>query len=775
MNLLSSLTGRLMLTILVAVAPPCAIMYFCDLPWMGVVMAVLAVGAGWYCADYFNVALARDILAAVRRLTAGDLGSRTREQNTGDELGELASAVNEMAVSVEQRAKASQTAERMLMNRAQQQTVVAALEQFALFSQDLSALANQAVSMVAQTLEVELTQVLTAQSDGRSLFFQAGVGWKSGYVGTATLEVQEKTQIGFALTSGEPVVVEDTARERRFIVPDLLIEHGVVSGVAVAIATRQTPIGVLTAYARSQRTFTGDEVNFLVAVATTLGLAAERCQTDMVLQKLAAFAQLNPNPALELAPDGKVTYANEAASQLARSVKHEQPQDVLPPDTAEIVQNCLESGQSRVHCETKIEGRTVSWSFHPMSASRVVHCYGEDITERLNLEAQLLQSQKMESVGQLAAGVAHDFNNMLTIIQGHAGLLMTKARGTPGLTDSAQAIHFASERAAALTRQLLVFSRKNVVQLRMLDLREVVGNMNKMLRRLLGETVELIFQAPPQLPLVHGDRGMMEQILMNFVVNARDAMPKGGKLTIGLEPVVLNEAAAALNPNARPGAFVCLRVGDTGAGIDPEIVSRIFEPFFTTKEVGKGTGLGLATVYGIVKQHSGWIEVKSELGQGTTFSVFLPARMEVGREAKHELELTAHPVGGKETLLIVEDEPVILDMALLILREGGYRVLTAGTGLEAQEVWEREHGAIDLLLTDMVMPGGVSGVDLAEKLLSRQPKLKVLFASGYTVDEVSEQFLQKNNARFLQKPYTSASLARGVRECLDRTPIAGVC
>jgi two-component system, cell cycle sensor histidine kinase and response regulator CckA len=439
----------------------------------------------------------------------------------------------------------------------------------------------------------------------------------------------------------------------------------------------------------------------------------------------------------------------------------------LPQNVADIVQTCLLSAQSRTRLETRVEGRTLSWSFHPVVASQVVHGYVEDITDRLNLEQQFRQAQKMESIGQLAAGVAHDFNNMLTIIQGHSGMLMAKPNLPAQFFDSAQAIYFASERAAGLTRQLLMFSRKNVMQPALLDLREVVGNMSKMLKRLLGETVTLEFKSPPELPLVQGDAGMLEQVVMNLSVNARDAMPKGGTLTVEVNPVEVDDRYVETHPEARAGEFVRLRVTDTGSGMDSATLGRIFEPFFTTKEVGKGTGLGLATVYGIVKQHEGWIEVSSEVGLGSTFDVFFPASVETAKTRKEGSDPVAFIRGGPETILIVEDESVLREMAHMILEECGYRILEAANGKEAIAVWERQAPGIDLLLTDMVMPEGISGVELAERLLARKPKLKVIFASGYTVDDVSTEFLKRNNARFLQKPYTRTILARAVRHALD--------
>ena len=763
----SSLRVRLVVTVFAAIAPAGIVMYLFDLPWMGFVMGLLALWAAWYGGEHFILRQVRDILAAARRLAGGDLTSRTTAGAADGELGELAGAFDQMAASIETRARESLAAERTLTNRAQQQSAVAVVGQFALVSQDYTSLLNHAVTMLAQTLEVEFAHALTLPADGDTLLQQAGVGWKSEGVATQLQDSQGDSLLGQVLARGEPVVIEDLRAERRFKVPELLVEHQILSGVAVALATRERTFGVLAAYSSKRRTYSGDEVNFLVALATSLGLAAERFRAEMESQKLASFAQLNPNPVFELTADGDATYHNDAAFKLAQRLKCEHPRELLPPNVAQLVGNCLRESQSLPPHETKVAGRSLSWSFHPVSESRVVHCYVEDITDRLNLEAQLRQSQKMESVGQLAAGIAHDFNNMLTIIQGHAGLLLAKAGGNKPQADSAQAIYFASERAAALTRQLLVFSRKNVIQRKLLDLREVVGNMSKMLRRLLGETVELQFVPPASLPLVHGDPGMLEQVLMNLVVNARDAMPKGGRLTVTLEPIEVSPAFVEKNPQSRLGAFVCLRVADTGVGMDTALISRIFEPFFTTKEVGKGTGLGLATVYGIVKQHAGWIEVTSEVGRGTTFAVYVPASAETTPAVKTDSDPVAIVRGGNETILMVEDEPALRDMALTILNDSGYRILPAGTGREAVELWEREQGKIDLLLTDMVMPGRMSGMELAEQLLPRQPALRVLFASGYTVDDVSEEFLRKNNAIFLQKPYTRQTLASAVRQALD--------
>ncbi len=629
------------------------------------------------------------------------------------------------------------------------------------------ALLNQAVMLAAQTLEVEYCYILELQPGGRFLLLRAGVGWKEGHVGRAIIPADPQTEAGFTLTAGEAVAFNDLPGEGRFHGSSLLLDHKVTSGIMVAIAGHGQAFGVLGAHTARQREFTEDEIHFLFSLATALAMAVERIRAEAELQKVAVFAELNPNPALELTRAGTVTYFNEAARMLARSVNEEGPGRLLPPDVLELIGGCLGTGQSIQNLQTQFGGRTLSWSLHPVIASQVVHCYVRDITDQLSLEAQLRQSQKMESIGQLASGVAHDFNNMLTVIQGHSGMLLAKSSLAPELVEGANAILSAAERAAGLTRQLLTFSRKNVMRPQAQDLRRVVSDLAKMLQRLLGETITLEFHPPPELPAVHADTGMIEQVIMNLAVNARDAMPQGGTLTISTQTVEVDEAYAQTHPETRVGAFVRLRVSDTGCGMDRATMTRIFEPFFTTKEVGKGTGLGLATVYGIVKQHEGWIEVSSEVGRGSTFNVLLPASSESVKALPPESPVASTVPGGHETILVVEDEPVLREMAQVILQDCGYRVLEAGSGAEALQVWEGNPGSVDLLLTDVVMPGGMSGRELAVKLRAGHTRLKVIFTSGYNLEETNTDVLHRG-AMFLQKPYTRAHLAKAVRECLDK-------
>jgi PAS domain S-box-containing protein len=388
-----------------------------------------------------------------------------------------------------------------------------------------------------------------------------------------------------------------------------------------------------------------------------------------------------------------------------------------------------------------------------------------DITAQRRLEEQFRQAQKMEAIGQLAGGVAHDFNNILTVIQGHASLLASSK--LPEMEEkSAQQIVQAAGRAAGLTRQLLTFSRRQLIQPKRLDMNKIVGNLTNMLGRLLGEDIALQLNYCQQTPIVEADAGMMEQILLNLAVNARDAMPKGGQLGIRMTVIDLDEKAASQQPDARAGSYVCVSVSDTGAGIAPENLPRIFEPFFTTKEIGKGTGLGLATVYGIVKQHQGWIELDSHVGKGTTFRIFIP-RANPGQNSAEKATTSITVKGGNETILLVEDERPVRELVARVLEHYGYKVFQANNGAEALEIWGSNRKEIKLVLTDLVMPNNMNGRELAEKMWVESPGLKVIFTSGYSADIVGKDFKLQPDLNFLQKPYQPQTLALTVRRCLD--------
>jgi len=379
-------------------------------------------------------------------------------------------------------------------------------------------------------------------------------------------------------------------------------------------------------------------------------------------------------------------------------------------------------------------------------------------------EEQLRQAQKMEAVGRLAGGVAHDFNNLLSVILSYSELVQDGLAHNDPLRADLGEIHEAATRASALTRQLLLFSRQQIVEPRVIDLGDVVGGLNKMLHRVVGEDVEVIVVAPDHHARVNADPNLMEQVLLNLVVNARDAMPKGGKLTIQTENVKLDDGYAARHLGVMPGRYVRLAVKDTGVGIPPEIQSRIFEPFFTTKDKGKGTGLGLSTVFGIVQQSGGHIAVDSEVGRGTTFNVYLPR---VDGDLSGAIVLApSGALRGTETVLLVEDERQVRTIADNILRRHGYNVLVAQNAGDALLICERETGPIHLLLTDVVMPH-LSGPELAARLGRLRPDMKVLFMSGYTDDSALRHGALEGSVGFLQKPITPALLARKVREVLD--------
>jgi PAS domain S-box-containing protein len=402
------------------------------------------------------------------------------------------------------------------------------------------------------------------------------------------------------------------------------------------------------------------------------------------------------------------------------------------------------------------------------AAGRIVNytAIKRDVTHEVQLEGQLRQSQKMEAVGQLAGGVAHDFNNILVALLMQIELLEMGGGLPAEVGDGLKQIRVLAGRAAELTRQLLLFSRRQVMQPRPLDLNELVANFARLLQRLIREDVRLHLRLHPAPLMIHADAGMLEQVLMNLAVNARDAMSKGGQLVIETVETTVDASVAEINPEAAPGAFVCISVSDTGGGIPPEILPRIFEPFFTTKEVGKGTGLGLATVFGIVKQHHGWIKVDNEPGRGATFRIYLPSAAAPAPAAVLAAN-RAKPAGGSETILLAEDELVVRKLVSSILERHGYQVLAAANGVEAVKLWREHPGSVALLLTDLVMPGGLSGLELARQLQTEQPRLQVVFISGYSAEIAGRELQLHSGENFVQKPFTTEVLLGTIRRCLD--------
>ena len=408
----------------------------------------------------------------------------------------------------------------------------------------------------------------------------------------------------------------------------------------------------------------------------------------------------------------------------------------------------------------------------PERARTILHVLAPRVTAELertlaeralrDSEARLRQSQKLHAIGQLAGGVAHDFNNLLTVIMGYADTILADVEPSHPLFEAARHIHDAGERATLLTRQLLHFGRKAILEPRALDLNTAIGNTGTMLTRLIGEDVSVVTALAPSLNLARVDRGQFEQVIVNLCLNARDAMPKGGRITIETKNASFDEQYCRVHPAHKPGEFVELSVADNGTGMTAEVMSHLFEPFFTTKGQGKGTGLGLATIYGIVQQAGGFITVDSRPGSGSVFHVFVPAI--AGQEPRASVDVTPPP-RGRETVLLVEDEDGVRRLARLSLERHGYTVLEANGGREAIELADAYQGRIDVLLTDVVMPE-INGREVSERLLARRPDLKVLFMSGYNDDAVVRHGVVGSPAAFLQKPFDSRTLATRVRDVL---------
>jgi signal transduction histidine kinase len=533
----------------------------------------------------------------------------------------------------------------------------------------------------------------------------------------------------------------------------------ILARTSLADATRALALGA-TDYALA----TDDAA----ALATRIhGLFARRAAAqaaitdDEHVRALALFPELNPTAVMRLSAAGTVLYANPAALELSRTLGLALAA-LLPADTARIVREVVASDHAWPVLETKHGARTLSWTFLPIAAQQIVHCYAADITDRLLLEEQLRQSQKLDAIGHLAGGIAHDFNNLLTVVIANTALLQ-RAQPSEGL----RSIAAASDRAAALVRQLLAFSRQQVLELRDLELNLTVVKLLKLLERVVREDIELDLDLAEHPVWARADAGMLDQILMNLVVNARDAMPNGGKIVLSTSVFVLDDEDKRAMPELAPGAYARLRVTDAGTGIAPENLARVFDPFFTTKEPGSGTGLGLATVFGIVKQHAGAIAVTSEVGRGTTFSILIPTARET-RYADHvpgEPKPVA-PRGGSESILVVEDEAPVRELVEQVLATSGYRVHVMPTGAAAIAALATMP-PIDLLLTDMVMPGGVSGRELADRVRAAIPSIKVVYTSGYANAVGGDGLALVAGVNYLPKPFTPVALLACVRACLD--------
>jgi PAS domain S-box-containing protein len=567
---------------------------------------------------------------------------------------------------------------------------------------------------------------------------------------------------------------------------ELLRQSGITSLLALPLRVDSNIIGCLSLETSESRIFSATEVSLAWSVADQVAGALARARLTQVHQRLSAAVEQGNDTVIITDTAGIILYVNpafertsgysqaEVTGRTPRMMKSGQHDDAFYQE----LWTSISAGQvwRGRFVNKKKDGTlyTEDASITPVrNESDLITTYvsvQHDVSRELELEEQYRQAQKMEAIGRLSGGVAHDFNNLLVVITGYSELLLQRHLNEQSpLYKYVEEIKKAGDSAAGLTRQLLAFSRSQVLQPRILNLNEVIVSLEKMLRRLIGEDIDLVAVPDPNLGQVKADPGQIEQVILNLVVNARDAMPQGGKLTLETANVELDEIYTGKHVGVSPGQYVMLAVSDTGLGMDAKTQSHIFEPFFTTKEQGKGTGLGLATVFGIVKQSGGDIWVYSEPGQGTTFKIYLP-RVDEAVAAVEPHLANSELLTGAETVLLVEDEVGVRTLARRALELSGYTVLEASHGQEALLLFQQQPEPIHLLVTDVVMPGGLNGRELAERLKPLYPDLKVLFMSGYTNEAIVHHGVLEPGLFFLQKPFTPYVLIKKVRDVLD-TPI----
>jgi two-component system cell cycle sensor histidine kinase/response regulator CckA len=591
----------------------------------------------------------------------------------------------------------------------------------------------------------------------------------------------------FVFRTGSPMLIPQHEFDRLAAEGEVeLVGSPSPSWLGVPLQTPTATIGVLVVqHYESENAYDIRDLEFLSSVGGHIALAIERRRSEDALRKNEEMFRLlfsyNPLPTWVIDKESlRFLEVNDAAvrqygyslqefkSMTSLDLRSEEERVGYLEQLKQIPNEGLYHGNWK-HCKKDgkiIQVETISHELE-YGGRRVRLVVAQDISERHQLEQQLRQSQKMEAVGRLAGGVAHDFNNLLTVIKGHAELLLNGPAPSEHYTRKIEQIDRAADRATALTRQLLAFSRLQVLQPHVMNLNDVVEEMGRLLPRLIGEDVELVIRRSEDLGAIRADASQMEQVIMNLAVNARDAMPKGGKILIETSNAELDRTYSAMHPVVRQGRYVLLAVSDSGMGMDAETQARIFEPFFTTKAQGKGTGLGLSTVYGVVKQSGGFIWVYSEVGRGSCFKIYLP-RVDQPVERVGAAPFVSDAPRGTETILLAEDEQDVREVAREFLESGGYTVIEARDGAEALKKVEKHLGAIDLLITDMVMPG-MSGQDLTVRLLQARPNIRVLYMSGYSERAAADSTRGDSSMRLLAKPFSRWALLRAVHEILKPT------
>ena len=646
-------------------------------------------------------------------------------------------------------------------------------------------LVSYALQSVTETMGYGRANYFAFDAENQEFRLLAAVGFSDQMTEMFRQELvlrlgEERGLVGLVGQTRQPLIVPDTQNDPRWITLDGTIR----AALFVPVIHEGSLLGVMGFLSTETGAFDENDVRNAMTLAYSLATAIENARLYERMQQLAIFNQsivqsMAEGIAVEDA-EGYFTFVNPAAEAMLGYEPGELIGQhwtaIIPPDQQPIVHAADERRRHGVSDRYELELVRKDGSRLPVLVSGSPRFENgrftgtlavfADISELKRLESQLIQSQKMEALGRLAGGVAHDFNNLLTAIIGYSEFLLQELNPYDPRRGDVEEIKKAANRAAALTRQLLAFSRKQMLQPQVLNLNTTVSNLEKMLRRLIGEDIELVTVLDPHLGRVKADPGQIEQVIMNLAVNTRDAMPQGGKLTIETRDVLLDEDYARQYADVQPGSYVMLTMSDTGTGMDEETLSHLFEPFFTTKDVGQGTGLGLATVHGIVKQSGGHITVYSEPGLGTTFKIYLPQTEEASTTTSLPLTRPA-ALQGQETILLVEDADMVRDLARRTLTFRGYTVLEAHDGEEALRLSTQHEGPIHLLVTDVVMPGGISGRQLAERLMATRPEMRVLYMSGYADDAIVRHGLLEPGMAFLQKPFAPDILALKVREVLD--------
>jgi signal transduction histidine kinase/ActR/RegA family two-component response regulator len=701
---------------------------------------------------------------------------RSEEPYTDDDRLTLATLANQMASAIENarlyRAAQQELAER---KRAEEEILRRAAQQEAL---------NAIIAAAAAARE--LIDLLEAALDNtlQALGLPAGDIW----VGDQHLYRGLPDEFGSALASAiqdadldvtTPTVVTDWHEARRRVpgspVASLMVLVGVRASIIVPIVAEDRRIGGLTVLSQTPREWPAEQVALVRSVGQQLGTAADRlrllAQTREQVQQVQQILDTVPEAVVLLGPDNRILLANLPAQASMPALTDAGVGDEVKRLGDRLLEDLLRAQEQGLWHEVVVAGpprRVFEAATRPVETGpQAGSCVlvWRDVTQERETQQRIHQQERLAAVGQLAAGIAHDFNNVLTAILGYSDLLVNNLDPQSPLRRDAEEIRLAGGRAASLTRQLLAFSRKQVLQVQVLDLNVVIVNTEKMLRRLVGEDIELVTDMDPHLRHIKADAGQMEQVIMNLVVNARDAMPHGGRLVVRTGEVYVDAIDCARSPRARPGHFVSLSVQDSGIGMRPETIEHLFEPFFTTKE--HGTGLGLAVVYGIVHQHGGWVDVESEPGKGTVVHIYLSPAEETPEEEAAEAPSVFEYQGHGEGILLVEDETEVRRFAARVLGEQGYEVFPASRVDEALRVFEQERQRINLIFSDVVLPDG-NGLQLVDSLLASNRNLSVLLSSGYIDHKSQSSVIREQGHRFLQKPYTLPELFAAIHEAISK-------